>query len=76
MNRTLEEIAKEIRKDWKNPFYGAVPYIAALQRLKGIDDTCGAESAKSIILYFLSNAVTWRGPVARVIKAELRQMVK
>ena len=34
------------------------------------------DSAESIVLYFLSNAQTWRGEVARRIKKELKEMLK
>jgi hypothetical protein len=74
--RTLSTIAREIKADWKNPYFGAVPYIQAMQSLSGIRDMYGYDSAKSIVLYFLSNASTWRGEKAKAIKAELKQMVK
>jgi hypothetical protein len=35
----------------------------------------GYDSGKSIVLYFLSNAATWRGPEAKRIKAELKGML-
>ena len=44
--------------------------------LKSINDKYGADSGKSIVLYFLSNATTWRGSDARRIKQELKQMTK
>lgn len=74
--RPICEIAQEIRREWKRPYFGAMPYIAAMYSLHGIDDTYGAESAESIVLYFLSNASTWRGDVARRVKAELKAMVR
>jgi hypothetical protein len=33
------------------------------------------DTAKSIVLYFLSNASSWRGEKAKSIKAELKKMV-
>jgi hypothetical protein len=74
--RPLCLIAREIRLDWKKPFYGAVPYIGAMAWLKTMGDTIGSDSAMSIVRYFLANASTWRGPVARRIKAELKAMLK
>jgi len=44
--------------------------------LQNMGDMYGAESAKSIVLYFLSNATGWRGPQARAIKIELNKMLK
>jgi len=74
--RSLSEIAREIRNDWKPVYFGAVPYLQAMQTLDSIDDDYGMDSAKSIVLYFLSNASTWRGETAKRIKAELKAMCK
>ena len=32
------------------------------------------DSAKSVVIYFLSNATTWRGETARRVKTELKKM--
>ena len=74
--RPLFEIAKEIHKDWQNVNYGAVPYLNALRGLDSIGDSYGQDSAKSMVIYFLSNASTWRGDTARRVKAELKLMCK
>lgn len=74
--RPLYEIAKEISFHWRNPYFGAGPYIAAMYHLNSMNDKYGADSAASIVRYFLSNARTWRGDVARRIKAELNAMLK
>jgi hypothetical protein len=76
MTRLIREIAKEIRKYWEQPYFGAVPYIEAMQNLETINDKYYMDSAKSIVLYFLSNAATFRGEHARRIKAELKAMCK
>ena len=70
--RPLYEIAREIRADWKKPYFGAVPYIEALGDLNSIDDMYGADTAKYVVIYFLGNANTWRGETARRVKAELK----
>lgn len=72
--RPLYEIAMEIRKDWKKVYFGAVPYLDAMSTLDSIDDNYMFDSAKSIVLYFLSNATTWRGETAKRVKAELKKM--
>lgn len=36
----------------------------------------GAEHAMDVVSYFLSNAGTWRGAVAKRVKSELRTMLK
>ena len=74
--RSLSEIAREIRRDWKNVYFGAVPYLEAMSSLYSINDNYYQDSAKSIVIYFLSNATTWRGETARRIKAELNKMIK
>lgn len=74
--RPLAFIAAEIRRDWKNVYFGAVPYLQAMESMSSIAEDYGADTGKSIVLYFLSNAGTWRGPVARHIKAELLAMTK
>lgn len=78
--RPLYEIAAEIRKDWsaqgKGIYFGAKPYLSAMGTLNSIDEPYGQDSGKSIVLYFLSNAMTWKGEVARRVKAELNKMAK
>lgn len=72
--RTLYEIAAEVRKDWKKVNYAAKPYLEAMESLGEMDEMYGADSAKTIVLYFLANAGTWRGEVAKKVKAELKSM--
>lgn len=74
--RSLSTIAREIRSDWKNPYFGAVPYLDALSSLDGVEDRYGYDSAKDIVRYFLSNATAWRGDTARRVKAELKAALK
>ena len=71
----LAQIASIIRKDWTSASSGfqcAFPYLQAMFRLSSIDESYGAGSGRDIVLYFLANAGTWRGPVAKLVKAELR----
>ena len=74
--RPLHEIAAEIRNDWARPYFGAVPYLDALAELDAITDSFYYDSADDVVRYFLANAGTWRGPVARAIKAELKAMLR
>jgi hypothetical protein len=73
--RKIYEIAAEIVKNWQNVYFGAVPYLEAMQCLTNVTDNYGLDSAESIILYFLSNANSWRGETARRIKKELKNLV-
>lgn len=74
--RPLYEIARDIKRDWKNVYFGAVPYLNAMTWLGRITENYGEDSGKSIVLYFLSNAATWRGQKAREIKAELKMLTQ
>lgn len=74
-NRQINEIANEIKSDWKKVYFGAVPYLEAMQSINSIDENYGLDNAKSIVTYFLSNATTWRGENARRIKKELKDMI-
>lgn len=76
MPRPISQIASEIRRDWKNVYFGAVPYLGAMASLDSVKDTYGADGADMIVRYFLSNATTWKGETARRIKAELKTMLK
>jgi len=72
--RLLSTISKEIRADWKKLYFGAVPYLDAMGSLNSINDSYYDDSARTIVMYFLSNASTWRGEVARKIKKELNSL--
>ena len=76
MKRPLYEIAIDITANWAKVNFGAVPYLAAMKTLDSIDDDYGQDSGRSIVMYFLSNATTWRGEAARNIKKELNAMLK
>lgn len=74
MARPLYEIAAEIRKTWTKVSPYADEYLRAMERLNSINDYYYFDTAKSVVLYFLSNAQGWRGEDARRIKAELKEM--
>lgn len=76
MSRPLSKIAWEIKGDWDKPHFGAVPYLDAMMSMISINDDYGFDSGKSIVIYFLANAQTWRGETARTIKKELKTMLK
>jgi hypothetical protein len=76
MSRPIYVIASEIRKDWKKVNYAAVPYLQAMATLGDIREKFYADSGSSVVMYFLANAGTWRGEVARRIKKELNEMLK
>ena len=77
MARELCVIAQEITKDWGTKVnYGAVPYLNAMTQLYSIDDMYYDDTADSVVRYFLSNARSWRGEVAKRVKKELNEIIK
>lgn len=71
-HRPLSNIAHDIRRDWKNVNFAAKPYLAAMLEMDQITDRYMYDSGRTIVNYFLANAGSWRGPVAKLIKAELK----
>ena len=74
-NRTLSTIAREISSDWEKVNFAAVPYLQAMATMESPQDNFGYDSGQSVVIYFLSNATSWRGDVARRIKKELKAMI-
>ena len=78
--RAIYEIANDIIADFvkagKPIPFGAKPYIEAMTSLVAPSDNYGCDSAKSGVLYALSNLSGWRGDTARAVKAELKALIK
>lgn len=75
----ISQIANLVIRDWKTlktSGFAAVPYLSAMLTLSDMSSSYGLDSAEEIVLHFLANAQSWRGPVARVVKAELNKRVK
>ena len=72
----LYKIAQIISQDWQKVSPYAKPYLDAMRSLKTIDDRYILDSGYEIVARFLANAGTWRGPVAKNIKAILNKMLK
>lgn len=77
----LNRIASIIVQDWKKTSkngvnYAAKPYLSAMMTLDTIESNYIADSGREIVMYFLSNATTWKGPVAKEIKAHLNTLLK
>lgn len=73
---SIHALARMIRQDWKNVYFGAVPYLAAMDTMQEITDPYGMDDGTEIVRYFLSNASGWRGETARMIKKELNARLK
>ena len=74
--RQFNTIASEILNHWKKPYFGAIPYLNAMQNLHTINDMYMYDDGKSIVRYFLSNASTFKGEDAKRLKLELKSLLK
>ncbi len=74
-HRPLSNIAHDIRRDWKNVNYAAQPYLAAMLHIDQVTDQYMFDSGASVVRYFLANAAGWRGDAAKLIKAELKEIL-
>ena len=73
--RPLHVIARDIYQAWPKVNYAAKPYLEAMRDLSSINDRYGYDDARSIVLYFLSNAASFRGDQAKLLKLELKSIV-
>lgn len=81
MTRTIAQIAQEIEQNWnatsKNGVnYAAKPYLSAMTTIHSADPNAPYifEDARTQIIYFLANANSYRGEVAKAHKAELKKI--
>jgi DNA-directed RNA polymerase subunit RPC12/RpoP len=72
----LNQIASLVYEDWKNVNYAAAPYLNAMSSLRSIDDNYMQDTGYSVVAYFLSNATSWHGEVAKLVKKELNHRLK
>jgi hypothetical protein len=77
--RAISEIARDISREWRKQKggvnYAAKPYLDAMHSLESPKDSYGADSAQSILGYFLSNASSFKGPRAKELKQEIKQLL-
>jgi hypothetical protein len=80
MTRRIRDIAHDIENDWsrqgKGVNYAAKPYLNAMFFLTDKNSAYGMDDATTVVLYFLSNASSYRGELARSLKAELKEAIK
>lgn len=69
------ELAYAVQGDWQNVNFAAKPYLDAMLSLNKVSDMYYQDPGEMIVAYFLSNASSWRGPVAKAVKAELRRRI-
>lgn len=76
MPRPISDIARDISRAWPKPYFAAKPYLDAMRGLYSVRDAYGYDSGESVVLYFLSNAATFKGEAAKALKAELKAALK
>lgn len=69
-------IADMIYQDWKNISPHALPYLRGMSGMSTVKDYVGFDPGKEVILYFLVNATSWRGDVARAVKTHLKLLIQ
>lgn len=74
--RPLHVIASDISTNWPKVNYAANPWLHAMGCLDEVTDQYHQDSGKTVVMYFLSNAGSWRGEHAKRIKAELKALIK
>lgn len=77
---SISQLATVIGADWrkqgKGINYAAKPYLEAMSCLGSVSDNYGADSGRSMVAYFLGNASTWKGEIAKAVKKELNKRIK
>lgn len=73
---SLSSLAMLVYKDWKSVNYAAKPYLEAMASLDNVSDMYGQDTGTSIVAYFLGNANSWRGDVAKAVKKELQRRIR
>lgn len=73
---SVREIALAISKDWQNVSPYAKDYLEAMKHIDDINGNFYADSAVSVVSYFLANASTYRGENAKAYKDLLKKILK
>ena len=73
---SISGLACVISDDWAKVHVAARPYLNAMFTLDSINDNYYADNGRSVVLYFLNNASSWKGETAKAVKAELKARLK
>lgn len=73
---SLQSLCRTIRRNWPAMPACAAMYFEPLASLESLEQDYGADSGRSMALYFLANAAGWKGDVARAVKKELNKRLK
>lgn len=69
-------IRRDLQTQKKPVPFDAAPYLSALGTMNNLSDHYGVETGAQILPYLLSNLQTYKGPIARLVKAELNTRLK
>ncbi len=75
-NLKIHEIADIISATWHNVSPYASLYLTAMHYLETVHEFYGVDSGETVVAYFLENAQTYQGAIARLVKAELKRRIK
>ena len=73
--RALSVIAAEIKKDWATPTFTAGTYLHSMHFMNDVEERNSGQDGCTIVRGFLKNASLWKGPVARRVKRELKELI-
>lgn len=73
--RALSVIAAEIKKDWATPTFTAGTYLHSMHFMNDVEERSSGQDGRIIVRGFLKNASLWKGPVARRVKRELKELI-
>jgi len=72
-NASISDLARIISATWPKVNYAAKPYLDAMRSLQSIGDAFHEDDGKTVVIYFLGNASSYRGETAKLVKAELKK---
>lgn len=72
--RPINVIARDIKREWAKVNYAAKPYLDAMLDLNSINDSYYQDNARSIVLYFLANASSFRGEKAKAFNSNFNAL--
>ena len=75
-NMRLSQISDLIYRNWNNMPLNAYRYVEAMFQLDNINESFNNETGVEIISYFLANAKSWQGDVAKDVKQYLNNLIK
>lgn len=74
---TLSQISDLISNSWNNMPEKAYCYVEAMSQIESLEDKYGDyETGLEIVSYFLTNAKTWQGNIAKNVKQHLNNLIR